>query len=195
MADIELTGEVREQFGKGAARRMRVAGKIPATIYAGGNQPVYIELPMKETTLAVRRRNALFEISYGKKKQLAIIKDIQHNPVKQIIEHIDFYEVVAGEKIVVEVPVFVEGEPKGSAVAFIDIQQLPVRADVTNLPERITISVDGLQDGDKVFAKDVTLPQGAELALDDAEVSVVTVEVPAEQAEEAAPAAEAPAAE
>ena len=137
---IKLTGEVRDQFGKGAARRMRVAQEIPATIYAGGAQPDYIKLPMRDTTLALRRANALFSIEFDGKTKMAVVKDVQRNPVKRQVEHVDFYEVRAGEKVTVEVPVFINGETKGAAVAFIDTQNLQVRADVSNLPER-SISV------------------------------------------------------
>ena len=187
---IKLEGEARNEFGKGAARRMRVAKQIPATMYAGGEAPVFVKLPMKETTLALRHTNALFSISYGDQNKLAVVKDVQRNPVKRIVEHIDFYEVKAGEKIDVEVPVFVEGTPKGVAVAFVDVQELKVRADVANLPEKIVVNVDGLTDGAKVFAKDVVLPEGVVLDVEDPEESVVTVEVP-EDAAEAAPAADA----
>ena len=193
---ITLEGEVRDQFGKGVARRLRVANKIPATIYAGGNQPVFVTLPMKETTLALRHTNALFTINYGGDSKIAVVKDVQRNPVKRIVEHVDFYEVKAGEKIDVEVPVFIEGTPKGAAVAFVDIQELKVRADVSNLPERIVINVDGMTDGSKVFAKDIELPEGAELDIDDPEESVVTVEVPEDATESTAEtAAAAPAAD
>ena len=191
---ITLKGEVRDQFGKGVARRLRVANKIPATIYAGGNQPVFVTLPMKETTLALRHTNALFTINYGGDSKIAVVKDVQRNPVKRIVEHVDFYEVKAGEKIDVEVPVFVEGTPKGAAVAFVDIQELKVRADVSNLPERIVIDVDGMTDGTKVFAKDVKLPEGAELNIDDPEESVVTVEVPEDATESTAETADTTAA-
>ncbi|KAB8296474.1 50S ribosomal protein L25/general stress protein Ctc [Bifidobacterium apri] len=191
---ITLEGEVRDQFGKGVARRLRVANKIPATIYAGGNQPVFVTLPMKETTLALRHTNALFTINFGGDSKIAVVKDVQRNPVKRIVEHVDFYEVKAGEKIDVEVPVFVEGTPKGAAVAFVDIQELKVRADVSNLPERIVINVDGMTDGTKVFAKDVELPEGAELDIDDPEESVVTVEVPEDATESTAETADATAA-
>ena len=105
---IVLEGEVRDEFGKGAARRMRVAKQIPATIYAGGADPVFVKLPMKETTLALRHTNALFTIKFGDEQKMAVVKDVQRNPVKRIVEHVDFYEVRAGEKIDVEVPVFVE---------------------------------------------------------------------------------------
>ena len=191
---ITLEGEVRDQFGKGVARRLRVANKIPATIYAGGNQPVFVTLPMKETTLALRHTNALFTINYGGESKIAVVKDVQRNPVKRIVEHVDFYEVKAGEKIDVEVPVFVEGTPKGAAVAFVDIQELKVRADVSNLPESIVIDVDGMTDGTKVFAKDVKLPEGAELDIDDPEESVVTVEVPEDATESTAETADTTAA-
>mgnify|MGYP000100953062 CR=1 FL=1 len=110
---IKLEGEARSEFGKGVARRLRVANKIPATIYAGGEEPAFVTLPMRETTLALRHTNALFTIAFDGNTKMAVVKDVQKNPVKRIIEHIDFYEVKAGEKIEVEVPVFVEGTPKG----------------------------------------------------------------------------------
>ena len=201
---ITLEGNVRNEFGKGVARRLRVANLIPASIYAGGAEPVHVTLPMRETTLSLRHANALFTIKFGKESRIAVVKDVQRNPVKRIVEHIDFYEVKAGEKIDVEVPVFVEGTPKGAAVAFVDVQELKVRADVANLPERLVVNVDGLTDGTKVFAKDVKLPKGVVLDMD-GEESVVSVTVPEDAAPEepaaapaadaAAPAAEAPAAE
>ncbi|MBW3078399.1 50S ribosomal protein L25/general stress protein Ctc [Bifidobacterium simiiventris] len=183
---IKLEGEVRDEFGKGAARRMRVAKQIPATIYAGGEAPVFVKLPMKETTLSLRHTNALFSIAFGDQTKLAVVKDVQRNPVKRIVEHVDFYEVKAGEKIDVEVPVFVEGTPKGVAVAFVDVQELKVRADVANLPEKIVVNVDGLTDGTKVLLKDIVLPEGVELDMDDLEESVVTVEVPEDATESTA---------
>ena len=180
---IKLEGEVRNEFGKGVARRLRVANKIPATIYAGGADPAFVTLPMRETTLALRHTNALFTIEFGGESKMAVVKDVQKNPVKRIIEHIDF-----------EVPVFVEGTPKGAAVAFVDIQELKVRADVSNLPEKIVVNVEGLTDGTKVFAKDIELPEGAELDVEHAEESVVTIEVPEDATEStSAPEAAAPA--
>ncbi len=176
---IVLEGELRTEFGKGPARRMRVAKEIPATVYAGGEQPVYLKLPMKDTTLALRHTNALITLKFGDESRMAVVKDVQRNPVKRIVEHVDFYEVKAGEKIDVEVPVFVDGTPKG-AIAFVDIQELKVRADVANLPERIVVDVNGLAEGDKVFLKDLEMPEGVELDMDDLEESVVTVEVPEE---------------
>ena len=94
---ITLEGAARTEFGKGAARRMRVANLIPATVYAGGEDPTFVQLPMKETTLALRHTNALFTIKYGDETKMAVVKDVQRNPVKRIVEHVDFYEVKAGE--------------------------------------------------------------------------------------------------
>ncbi len=193
MADITLTGEVRDEFGKGAARRMRVANLIPATIYAGGVEPTFVKLPAKETTLALRHTNALFEIKFGNESKMAVVKDVQRNPVKHTVEHVDFYEVKAGEKIVVSVPVFAEGTPKGAAVAFVDIQEMSIKADVANLPERIVVDVDGLVDGDKILVKDVALPAGVELAMEDLEEPVVSLSVPEGEGTDEEAAAEAPA--
>ena len=162
---ITLEGAARTEFGKGAARRMRVANLIPATVYAGGEEPVFVQLPMKETTLSLRHTNALFTIKFGDETKMAVVKDVQRNPVKRIVEHVDFYEV----------------------------QELKVRADVANLPEKIVVNVDGLTDGSKVFAKDVVLPEGVVLDVEDPEESVVTVEVPEDAAGEAAPVEAAPA--
>ena len=92
---IKLEGEARSEFGKGVARRLRVANKIPATIYAGGEEPAFVTLPMRETTLALRHTNALFTIAFDGNTKMAVVKDVQKNPVKRIIEHVDFLEVKA----------------------------------------------------------------------------------------------------
>lgn len=190
---ITLEGELRTSFGKGVARRLRVAGFIPASIYADGAQPVQVKLPMRETTLALRHANALFTVKFGEDSRIAVVKDIQRNPVKRIIEHIDFYEVKAGEKIDVEVPVFVEGTPKGAAVAFVDVQELKVHADVANLPEAIVVNVDGLADGTKLYMKDIKLPEGVEFDMGDFDEPIVNVTVPESTAAGEEAPAEAPA--
>lgn len=193
MAAIVLEGKERTEFGKGAARRMRVAGLIPATIYAGGNQPVYVELPMRDTTNALRHTNALYQIKFGDQAKHAVVKDVQRNPVKRIIEHIDFYEVKKGDKIEIEVPVFIEGETKGNGVAFVDVQNLRVKADVSNLPESFVLSVEGMREGESILAKDIELPKGAELMDIDPDESVVSVKFLQDEAEAAPVAAAAPA--
>ena len=90
---IELAGDVRTEFGKGAARQLRREQKLPASVNAHGKQPLFLELPMHETSNALRHTNAIFELDFGGENHLAVVKDVQKNPVKRIIEHIDFYEV------------------------------------------------------------------------------------------------------
>ncbi|MBQ5557413.1 MAG: 50S ribosomal protein L25/general stress protein Ctc [Bifidobacteriaceae bacterium] len=188
---IELAGDVRTKFGKGAARQLRREHKIPASLYSHGKQPLFLELPMHETSNALRHTNAIFELDFGGENHLAVVKDVQKNPVKRIIEHIDFYEVKAGDKIEVEVPVFIEGETKGNGVAFILTKTLRVLADVSNLPEEFTLSVEGKQAGDEILAKDIKLPKGAKLVDIDEDTVIVSVQVPEGEEEPAATAADA----
>lgn len=183
-APIKLEGSQRTEFGKGVARRMRMAGNVPASIYAGGKKPLFLQIPEVELHNALRHTNAVYELTFGKEDHLAVVKDVQRNPLKRTIEHVDFYEVKKGEKIEITVPVFITGETKGNGVAFIDIQQLRVRADVSELPERFTLSVDGMQAGDRIEAKDVKLPKGAELLDITPTTSVVSVQVPSEEVPE-----------
>ena len=179
---IKLQGEARTEFGKGVARRLRVAGKVPASIYAGGKQPVFLQLSQQDLRNALRHTNAVYDLSFGKEEHLAVVKDVQRNPVKRIIEHVDFYEVKAGEKIDVVVPIFIHGETKGTGVAFVDVQELNIRADVSNLPDRFDLSVEGLQAGDEIKAGDIELPKGAELVDIDPKTTVVSVTIPQEEA-------------
>jgi large subunit ribosomal protein L25 len=118
--DTKVHAEVREQFGKGFARRLRAAGKIPAVIYGHGTEPVHVALPGHQVALIIRRANALLELDIDGKDQLALVKDVQKDPVRQIIEHIDLLVVKKGEKIQVDVPVIVTGEPFAGTVANLD---------------------------------------------------------------------------
>lgn len=197
MSDQKLAATTRTDFGKGAARKARVAGKIPAVIYGHGADVLHILLPAKATTLAVRTPNALLTIDVDGEAHLALAKDIQRDPIKQIIEHIDLLTVRKGEKVEVEVNVHVEGEVAPGAVFNQEAVTMLVSADATNLPESIQVSVEGRKAGEHVIAGDIELPAGVELLLDP-ETMVVNVSEPTvqdlgETSEEEA--AEAPAAE
>src|ERR1700712_3846799 len=109
--DNKIIAEPRTQFGKGAARKPRAAGKIPAVIYGHGAEPQHVSLPGHEVFLLIRKANALIELDIEGKEQLALVKDVQKAPVRQIIEHLDLIVVRAGERVQVEVTVHVEGEP------------------------------------------------------------------------------------
>ncbi|MBC7518897.1 MAG: 50S ribosomal protein L25/general stress protein Ctc [Microbacteriaceae bacterium] len=175
--DNKIAAELRENFGKGAARKLRVLGKIPAVLYGHGTTPVHLSLPGHEIALILRKSNAVLELDIAGENQLALVKDVQKDPVRQIIEHIDLIVIRKGEKVVVDVNVTVEGEPFSGTVAMLDANTISVEADATNIPERIIVSVEGLVEGTQIFAKDLELPAGASL-ITDADTLVINVIVP-----------------
>jgi len=191
--NFTLSADLRTEFGKGFARRLRAAGKIPAVIYGHGGEPVHVALPGHETALIVRHANALIDLSVDGKNQLVLVKDVQKDPVRQVIEHVDLIVVKKGEKIQVDVPVVVTGESFPGTIHTLEATSLPVEVEATNIPEHLEVSVEGLEDGAHITAADVTLPAGATLAID-GETLVVAISTPrgeAEETEEAAEEAEA----
>ena len=193
MSEQKLAAEVRTEFGKGFARRARMANQIPAVIYGHGAEPIHITLPAKATTLAVRTANALLSLDINGEEHLALVKDIQRNPIKQIIEHLDLLTVRKGEKVTVDVPVHVTGEVAPGNVHNLEMTTLSLEAEATHLPTAIEVSIDGRAAGEHIHASDVELPKGTVL-LTDAEALVVNiseaVEILEEEetTEEAAPA-------
>lgn len=188
MAD-RISAEHRETFGKGAARKLRAAGRIPAVIYGHGTDPVHISLPGHETALIIRKANAVLDLDISGASQLALVKDVQKDPVRQIIEHVDLLLVRSGETVQVEVPVHVEGESAGGTVATLDAQTLLLDVEATHIPERVVVNVDDLPEGTHITAADVKLPEGAKLASDP---ELLVVGVSAEAAAEAEPEAAEP---
>ena len=175
--DNKVIAETREAFGKGAARKIRAAGKIPAVLYGHGTDPPHLTLPGHQILLLVRKANAVLELQIGSKTELALVKDVQKDPVHQVIEHLDLIVVKRGEKVQVEVPVHVEGEPAAGTIADLDAVTLSLEVEATHIPENVVVSVEGLEDGTKLFASDVELPKGAAL-LGDPEMLVINVHVP-----------------
>ncbi|MGW9413253.1 50S ribosomal protein L25/general stress protein Ctc [Arthrobacter cupressi] len=199
MSEQKLAAELRTEFGKGYARRARAAGQIPAVIYGHGAEPLHVNLPGRATTLAVRVSNALLSLDINGEGHLAIVKDIQRDPIKQIIEHIDLLTVQKGEKVTVDVPVHVVGEAAPGVVANQEATTVSLEAEATHLPTAIEVSIEGREAGAHVHASDLELPKGAAL-LSDPETLVVNLSeaaAPAEEeaGEEAAAEAAAPAAE
>ena len=174
MSEIKLVAETRTQFGKGAARKIRRDNKIPAVLYGHGTQPVHITLPGHDTMMALKTANALVDIEIDGTSQLALAKDIQRDPIKPVIEHVDLVVVRRGEKVTVDVPVHTEGEAAPETVVTVDSQTLQLLVLATNIPEQIVVSVEGLEAGTQVLASQVELPEGAELVTD-AEALVVNV--------------------
>lgn len=173
--EIRLVSEKRHEFGKGAARKLRRANKVPAVLYGHGEAPAHLALPFHDTFQALKNPNALLTIAVeGEGDQLALAKDVQRDPIKPIIEHVDLVMVRRGEKVTVEVPVHLEGDAAPETVVTLDAQTLEIEADVTNLPEGLTVSVEGLEIGTQVLAEQVEMPQGATLA-SDPELLVVNI--------------------
>ncbi|NLP82328.1 50S ribosomal protein L25/general stress protein Ctc [Microbacterium sp. CFH 90308] len=176
--DTKVHAELRENFGKGFARRLRAAGKIPAVIYGHGTEPVHVALPGHQTALLIRRANAVLELDVNGTHQLTLVKDVQKDPVHQVIEHIDLLVVKKGEKVQVEVPILVVGEPFAGTIANLDAQTIALEVEATHIPQNIEVDVEGLEDGTHITAADLKLPKGATLAADP-EVLVVAISVPA----------------
>ncbi|MDQ0801943.1 50S ribosomal protein L25/general stress protein Ctc [Arthrobacter sp. SLBN-112] len=196
MSEQKLAAELRTEFGKGYARRARMANLIPAVIYGHGAEPIHVTLPAKATTLAVRTANALLSLDINGEGHLALVKDIQRDPVKQIIEHIDLLTVRKGEKVTVDVPVHVEGETAPGTVHNLELTVVSLEAEATHLPESVVVSIEGRAAGEHIHGSDLVLPKGTVL-LTDAEALVVNISEAVENAveeETEAAAEEAPAA-
>jgi large subunit ribosomal protein L25 len=176
--DTKVHAEVRENFGKGFARRLRAAGKIPAVIYGHGTKPLHVALPGHQVALLIRRANAVLELDVNGKHQLTLVKDVQKDPVHQIIEHIDLLVVKKGEKIQVQVPILVIGEPAPGTIVNLDAPSIALEVEATHIPERVEVSVEGLEDGARITAADLELPKGASLQAED-DLLIVAVSVPA----------------
>jgi len=161
-----LVTEVREVFGKGAARKIRATGKIPAVIYGHGTEPQHVTLPGHETALILRKSNQVLELDIQGKMQLALVKDVQKDPVRQIIEHIDLVVVRKGEKVIVDVPVRVEGESAPGTNVNQNANTLSLEVEATHIPEGLVVSIEGLEDGAQILAGAVALPSGAILVTD-----------------------------
>ncbi|NYF10067.1 large subunit ribosomal protein L25 [Leifsonia sp. AK011] len=187
-----LITESRTEFGKGAARRIRATGKIPAVIYGHGTEPQHVTLPGHEVALILRKSNQVLELDIAGAIQLALVKDVQKDPVRQIIEHIDLIVVRKGEKVTVDVPVHLVGESYPGTLAMQDANTLSLEVEATHIPESVSVSIEGLEEGAHVLAKDVELPKGASL-LSDPELLVVGITLPkaASADDEAADAASA----
>jgi len=187
VSEVRITAEPRTEFGKGGARRTRRAGKVPAVLYGHGTDPQHISLPSHEFERALHTdagANVLLSLSINGSEELALPKSIQRDPVRGAIEHVDLILVRRGEKITVEVPVHVLGEAVSGGLLDQQLTTLSVSADATALPPSFEVSVDGLEIGGAIHAKEVELPSGTELVTDGDAVVVHILAAPtAEQME------------
>ncbi|MFD5075876.1 50S ribosomal protein L25/general stress protein Ctc [Streptomyces sp. NPDC058371] len=188
MSEVKIAAESRTEFGKGAARRIRRESKVPGVLYGHGADPVHITLPGHDLLLALRTPNVLLSLDIDGKSQLAIPKAVQRDAIKGFLEHVDLLLVRSGEKVNVEIFVQTEGElAPGAYLLEHVLNALPVEAEATHIPESVTVSIEGLEAGASIHAKDITLPTGTTLAIDG---DAVVLQVLAAQAEEASADAE-----
>ncbi len=174
MSEIKLVAERRTAFGKGAARKIRRDHKVPAVLYGHGTEPVHIALPAHETMMALKAANALLSIELEGESQLALAKDVQRDPIRPIIEHIDLVIVTRGEKVTVDVPVHLEGDAGSDTVVTVEHSTIELQVEATNIPGSVVVSIAGLPAGTQIHAGDLALPEGAVLVTD-ADALVVNI--------------------
>ncbi|MEV4999651.1 50S ribosomal protein L25/general stress protein Ctc [Nocardioides sp. LML1-1-1.1] len=176
MSTEKIKAELRTEFGKGAARRIRREHKIPAVVYGHGNEPIHLTLPGHDTMMAIKHggANALLELDIDGDAQLALTKQVQVDPVRRVLEHVDFVAVKRGEKVTVDVPVVTVGDAAPETLVVTENATVQVEAEATHIPEQFEISVEGAEAGTQFLASQIELPSGTTL-LTDAETLVVNV--------------------
>ncbi len=166
MSEITIKAEARTEFGKGAARRIRRADKVPAVLYGHGSDPLHVSLPGHELMLALKHANALLSVDFDGKSQLALPKQVQRDPIRGTIEHADLLVVRRGERVTVSVPVVVTGEVDSSVLVVTETTEILLEAEATHIPGAVEVSIAGRGVGDRILASDLMLPTGTTLALD-----------------------------
>ncbi|TCK26643.1 50S ribosomal protein L25/general stress protein Ctc [Pseudonocardia endophytica] len=190
MAQTRIAAETRTEFGKGAARRTRKAGKIPAVLYGHGTDPQHLSLPSLEFAAVVREqgRNAVLELDVSDATgapQLALTKTVVVHPIRPYIEHVDLLVIKRGEKVEVELDVVVTGEAAPGSLVYQDLNTVLVEADVLNIPENIEVSVQDAEIGTQYLAGELRLPGGVELRTDPESLVVQVAAAPTEEELEA----------
>ena len=168
MAAEKITAEKRTEFGKGADRRIRRADKIPAVVYGHGNDPIHLTLPGHATMMALKHggSNALLELEIDGAEQLVLSKQVQVDPIRRVLEHIDFVAVRRGEKVTVDVRVHIVGEAAPETLVVTENATVQVEAEATHIPENIEVNIQGLAAGTQILASQLVLPEGTTLVVD-----------------------------
>jgi large subunit ribosomal protein L25 len=186
VSEVRIAAEPRTEFGKGAARRVRRANKVPAVLYGHGDAPRHFSLPGHELMLALKHdANALLTLQTEEGEQLALPKSVVRDPIKGHLEHVDLVAVRKGEKVTVEIPVQLTGEAAPDTLVDQQTMTLTVTADATALPDHLELSIAGKRAGTSLAASDVRLPAGSELAQDPEHVIVAFLGVISEEQLEA----------
>jgi large subunit ribosomal protein L25 len=186
VSEVRISAEPRTEFGKGGARRTRRAGKIPAVLYGHGTDPRHIALPARDFAHAIKNGiNTLLTVEIEGGDELALPKAIQRDPIKGTFDHVDLLLVRRGEKVTVELPVTLTGEPAPGGLVNQDLNTLTVEAEATHIPENVEVSIEGLEAGSHITAGQVPLPAGATLVTEPDTLVVGVVAAPSAEALEA----------
>jgi large subunit ribosomal protein L25 len=181
--EVRIEAEPRTEFGKGAARRTRRAGRVPAVMYGHGAENRHMTLPEHELMLALKTPNALIRLEgLPGRAALALPKAVQRDAIKGFIEHVDFIEVRSGEKVTVEIAIRVTGDVAPGGILDQQMVQISVEAEATHLPDGVDVDVEGMEVGTRVLVRDLALPEGASIA-GDPEALVLHVTAPQSQAQ------------
>jgi large subunit ribosomal protein L25 len=189
VSEVTIAVEQRNEFGKGAARRTRRAGQIPAVLYGHGSDPKHLSLPSVEFARAIRENghNAVLTLEVaGSGKELALTKTITAHPIKGYIEHVDLLLVKRGEKVTVNVPIVVSGDAASGALVSQELTEVEVEAEALHIPEQIELSIEGAEIGTQLHASDLKLPKGTTLVSDPETMVVNVSEASASMEEESA---------
>jgi large subunit ribosomal protein L25 len=194
----KLTAAVRTELGKGASRRARRSGKVPAVLYGHGSDPQHLELDAHDFSAVLRHSgtNAVLTLDIDGNEQLALTRALEIHPIRRSIQHADLLVVRRGEKVTVEVNVVVEGEAESGSLIAQDSNSIEIEADVQSIPDHLTVSIEGAEIGTQFSASSIPLPSGVTL-VSDPDLLVVNIvaaptaeEMEGEGAGEAAEAAE-----
>ena len=187
MAAEKIKAELRTEFGKGAARRIRREDKVPAVVYGHGNEPIHLTLPGHDTMMALKHggANALLELDIDGGAQLALTKQVQVDPIRRVLEHIDFVAVRLGEKVTVEIPVQLVGEAARDTLVVTEQSTVQVESEATHIPEYIEVDITDAEVGTQIHASDLALPSGTTLLLDPEALIVNITNAPTQEQMEA----------
>jgi large subunit ribosomal protein L25 len=191
--EVRIAAATRDEFGKGAARRSRREGRVPAVLYGHGTETRHLSLPAHDLMLALKTPNVLLRLEGLKHgSEIALPKAVQRNPIKGVIEHVDLILVRRGEKVTVEVPIRVTGTIAPDGMLEQQLVQISVEAEATNIPQGIDVDVEGMEIGSAVHARDLTLPRGVTLEADPEALVLHVVAQPTAEVPEPEAASEVP---
>lgn len=194
MATAQLSASTRQNTGKGAARSLRQSGKIPGIIYGHAREPQALEIPSRELEKLLEHivaESTVIDLSFDGKSTRTLIREIQRHPFKKQILHVDFQELVAGEKVTVDIPIVLAGTPEGvrlsGGVLDQTLRELTIKVDPANIPNHIDVDVSALQIGASLHVRDIQIPDGVEV-MDDEDATICVIAAPRAAIEAAAPA-------